>query len=599
MSSRDTLSYAAWAAAVLAASCKDVPSTGSLGEPSTSLTVGQLGLRDLPALQVDLPDTRAPWDTNDAALIAKVRDEDGIVAIGFKEPGAARTIETRVREALTAETFAAGLALVEAEGGELIYVRKHIGSVHARIAPEVAATLRHNSLVDYVEPRLWGLLAGTRANSLATLRAVQECTPSSSVECLGWGVSWINARDAHLQGSAGFGGRILIIDTGHDHGHEDLPLVWLSHCAGPYDGCTDYTQGAPASHGTHVTGLFVGRDNDKGIVGTAPLVTESQVHVYGACDEDGRCAFNNVADGLDAAIAWDVQVVNMSLTGTAEQAGFLDLSTAVSAAQNFDNGILLVAAAGNIEYDPIEETYTEPGVLYPAAFDGVIGVSGIRADSGFAAQETTHPICPGPLLEEEKSPGSNYGSHVDLTSAFYAWSAVSDHAYDVFCGTSMATPHVAGVATLIRAKYPDLCASQVRQILFATAVDLGPSGRDDHYGHGLPDAVAALAGADAATPCSEPPPAPEPLTVNINGPTTMQPNSQCFYSSTVSGGTTPYSYQWYQSSTPVGNESSVTVSSSGYVSSFRLSLFVTDDGGLNESDDITVQISDDAPICRS
>jgi len=95
-----------------------------------------------------------------------------------------------------------------------------------------------------------------------------------------------------------------------------------------------------------------------------------------------------------------------------------------------------------------------------------------------------------------------------------------------------------------------------------------------------------------------PPPPPPSLDVTINGPTEMQPNSQCFYSSTVSGGTGSYSYRWYQGGTLVGTESSVTVSSTGYVSSFLLTLDVSDSGGGNGSDQITVQITDSAPVCR-
>ena len=83
-----------------------------------------------------------------------------------------------------------------------------------------------------------------------------------------------------------------------------------------------------------------------------------------------------------------------------------------------------------------------------------------------------------------------------------------------------------------------------------------------------------------------------------SGPTEMQPNSQCFYASTVSGGTGTYSYEWRQDGTPVGTESSVTVSSSGYVSSFYLSLDVSDTGGNGGSDQITVQIRDSARGCR-
>ncbi len=313
--------------------CTDAPPQHPTGpDPAAALTAAQLGLTDLPRLQVDLPARPAPWDTSDAALTEKVREEDGVVAIGFKEPGATRTIQTGVREALTAASFAAGLALVKGQRGELVYVRKHLGSVHARIPPEVAAKLRRHPLVDYVEPRQWGQLAGTPVRTAAArLAAMQGCDPYTQ-ECLPWGVRFVNARQAHLAGAAGFGGRVLIIDTGHDRGHEDLPLVWTSHCGGEYGGCTD--QGYP--HGTHVMGTFVARDNDIGIVGTAPLVAASQVYVWGACDGGGVCPFPEVVNGLNAGIAWDVQVVNMSLGGGAGNPGYLDLATAVAAANAAD-----------------------------------------------------------------------------------------------------------------------------------------------------------------------------------------------------------------------------------------------------------------------
>jgi subtilisin family serine protease len=60
-------------------------------------------------------------------------------------------------------------------------------------------------------------------------------------------------------------------------------------------------------------------------------------------------------------------------------------------------------------------------------------------------------------------------------------------------GTSMASPHVAGVAALIKSIHPDWGPDEIRQALTDTAVDLGDPGRDDFYGHGLIDAAAAVA----------------------------------------------------------------------------------------------------------
>ena len=163
-------------------------------------------------------------------------------------------------------------------------------------------------------------------------------------------------------------------------------------------------------------------------------------------------------------------------------------------------------------------------------------------------RRTARRGCPGPALYPDHNPGSNYGSHVDLTSAYFALSTVPPNNYedydDGWCGTSMAAPHVAGVATLIRAKYPNLCGSQVAQILFATAVNLGPPGRDDEYGRGLPDAVAALAVAEGTTACAPP---PVPVEVSISGPTEIQPEAICSWEAVVepppAGGN--YTYDWY------------------------------------------------------
>lgn len=88
-------------------------------------------------------------------------------------------------------------------------------------------------------------------------------------------------------------------------------------------------------------------------------------------------------------------------------------------------------------------------------------------------------------------------------------------------------------------------------------------------------------------------------TVTINGPTTVRPNSTCYYSSTVSGGTSPYSYEWYQDNGVIGTDSGVDASATGYVYGYILTLTVTDSNGLVGSARQDVTITASAPICRS
>lgn len=148
-------------------------------------------------------------------------------------------------------------------------------------------------------------------------------------------------------------------------------------------------------------------------------------------------------------------VINMSLGGP--DATFL----AEAVRYAVSRGVTVVAAAGN-------EGSTRPS--YPAALPGVISVGAWSEGGPLAAW-------------------SNRGSTLDVVApGTDIWSTVP-RGYESMDGTSMASPHVAGVAALIRAENPD---ADVMGILRATSADRGADGRDDRYGWGLVDAAAAV-----------------------------------------------------------------------------------------------------------
>ena len=88
---------------------------------------------------------------------------------------------------------------------------------------------------------------------------------------------------------------------------------------------------------------------------------------------------------------------------------------------------------------------------------------------------------------------SNYGSEIELAAPGVSiYSCYKRGGYTTMSGTSMACPHVSGVAALILAVHPTYTNEQVRQLLQNTAEDLGASGWDPYYGYGLVDAEAAV-----------------------------------------------------------------------------------------------------------
>jgi len=165
-----------------------------------------------------------------------------------------------------------------------------------------------------------------------------------------------------------------------------------------------------------------------------------------------------------AGIVWAVQngarVLNLSL-GNYAYSQFM----AAAVAYAHTAGAVLVAAAGN-------EAANDP--LYPAAFSGVIGVSATdEADGVWAA--------------------SNSGSYIDLAApGVRVLSAGLANGYLVANGTSFSAAHISGVAALVRTKFPHLANTDVAQLLYRTADDLGPEGRDDAYGFGRVNAARVL-----------------------------------------------------------------------------------------------------------
>jgi subtilisin family serine protease len=227
---------------------------------------------------------------------------------------------------------------------------------------------------------------------------------------------------------------------------------------------TEGSCGDDNGHGTHVAGTIGARANDgAGIAGIAPSSPLLICKALGGPDGSGTTA--DVAACIGWAHGAGARVISMSLGGPASRT----LAGAVTAAWDRGSraGSLLVAAAGNDGDGSLE---------YPAALPDVVSVAATDAAG---------------------SPASFSNVNADVELAAPGIDILSDRAgggYVQMSGTSMATPHVAGVAALVATLAPST-AKALRARLDATAHDLQAPGRDPATGFGMVDAAAALAAA--------------------------------------------------------------------------------------------------------
>ncbi len=240
-------------------------------------------------------------------------------------------------------------------------------------------------------------------------------------------------------------------------------------------------------HGSHVGGT-IGAESDNGF-GVSGVTWFGGIMHLRTLGVGGGTTFDILNAILYAARlpnssgtlpAQRADVINMSLGG----GGFSQASQdAVTDA--FNAGCVVIAAAGN-------ENSSTPS--FPAAYDNVISVAAVDQQAARSPYSNFHPTV------DIAAPGGNTGADLDgdgfvdgvLSTIADDSQGAPEFAYSFLQGTSMAAPHVAGVAGLMLAANPALTPAQVESILISTASDLGAPGKDDLYGHGLVDAFRAV-----------------------------------------------------------------------------------------------------------
>jgi thermitase len=246
------------------------------------------------------------------------------------------------------------------------------------------------------------------------------------------------------------GVKVGIVDTGITQNHEDL-VGKTADCGQSTGGLV--TSGAcldDNGHGTHVAGTIAGIANNG--LGVAGVAFNSPLSICKALSGPlGQGTTSDVASCITWVTDRGAKVISMSLGGGAATT----LQSAVRYAASHD--VVVVAAAGNDGNSTLE---------YPAAYAEAVSVAATDARDAHASFSNTNADV------EVAAPGVN------------VLSSYNDGGYRALSGTSMATPHAAGVAAVIRTRNPAFTAAQARSKLDASVDDEGAAGRDAQFGFG-------------------------------------------------------------------------------------------------------------------
>ena len=323
------------------------------------------------------------------------------------------------------------------------------------------------------------IIEGVQLNHLVQANKIPNDTYYDSQ----WGVVSLNLEAAWDITNDSSGITIAVVDSGIIPNHPDLKANisnagydFVDEDSIPHDLTVITNDGTKFyycnGHGTHVAGILGAITNNK--QGIAGVNWDLNILPIRVLDGQGNGSNSDVAEGIEYAVEQGADIINLSLGGNYVeriQEGEIDIvKSAIESAVN--NNVLVFAAAGNGGKDE---------VMDPASYETTIAVGSLDPDN-------------------TRNNSSNYGDKLDIMapgsnimSTYGNYDPIiKEFTYDIeeLSGTSMATPYVSGVAALLLGQ--GVKWHEIESILKETAVDLGPTGRDDKFGYGLVDAYGAL-----------------------------------------------------------------------------------------------------------
>jgi len=325
-----------------------------------------------------------------------------------------------------------------------------------RLAPDVNANdveyivVEFNTILEYIEFAKHHVLIEVDNQRFAQVISmdVPEEDGMMLQESIPWGVSNVFERDGVAEVPEEYASatkRVCVIDSGYQMSNEDLPNG-AETAGGHLDWYNDV-----CSHGTHVTGtILANRGNEKGVIGVYPNQNPWIVKALG--NSCGWTWSSTIVQAMQYCVDKGAKVINMSLGGSAP----------TSIEQNqikeiYEQDVLIIAAAGNAG---------NSNFAYPASYDFIMSVGATDENNEIAFF-------------------SQYNNKVDISAPGVDVLSTYGTTYKKLSGTSMAAPHVSGVALLLWNTYTNCTVDEIWEALVEGAQDFGEPGWDPYFGHGI------------------------------------------------------------------------------------------------------------------
>ncbi|MDJ0795411.1 MAG: S8 family peptidase [Calothrix sp. MO_167.B12] len=273
-----------------------------------------------------------------------------------------------------------------------------------------------------------------------------------------WGADLVQAPEVWDKGHTGKGVIVAVLDTGVDYNHSDLnDNIWRNTREIAGNGIDDDGNGYVDDvfgwnfhhenndvldrngHGTHVAGTIAGERNDFGVTGIA---YDAQIMSVKVLNDSGSGYYSSISDGIRYATDNGANVINLSLGGR-----FPTRSVESAIEYASSKGVTVVMAAGN---------YGESQPGYPGRYADESGIVVGAVDSN------------NNMADFSNRAGNHNLAYVTAPGVS-VYSTVPNNGYNSYSGTSMASPHVAGVVALMLSANPELTTTQIRQIITETS----------------------------------------------------------------------------------------------------------------------------------